>query len=244
MFSSVPRGAESITAGFRGPTPEEAAELALDPYNADNRFRGIQLLSTAYFGGDDPYVRLYLDGVDDEDPGVRWVSIRALGRHGDPEHVGLIIAGLSDPDTQVRAESARALQRLHDETAVDALIRATNPEFEPEPSVRAEAAHALGQYAQSRVVQALVARLDDSSLAVNRNTRAALRTLTGQDFKFDRRAWIDWIDGAEDLFASRTPYTYPVFERDKTLVEWLPFVPEPPNEAGSTPVGMMPPGSE
>ncbi len=244
VFDSVPRGAETITAGFTGPTPEEAADLALDPYNADNRFRGIQLLSNADFGGNDPYIRLYLDGVDDRDPGVRWVSIRALGRHGDPEHVPLIINGMSDVDAQVRAESARALQRLHAESAVDPLIRSTDLEFEPDPAVRAEAAHALGQYAQSRVVQALVASLEDPSLAVNRNTRQALQTLTGQDFKFDRGAWVAWIDETDDLFAARTPYTYPVFERDKRLVEWLPFMPEPPNEAESTPVGMMPPGSE
>lgn len=242
MMDSIPRGAESISAAWSGPTPSQAAEMALDQYNADNRFRGIQLLSNADFGGNDPYVQLYLDALDDEDAGVRWVGVRALGRHGDPAHVGLILERLLDSDAQVRAESARALQRLHDPSAVEPLVRAMDPEFESEVIVRAEAAHALGQYRQARVVQSLIARLDDASLAVNRNTLASLRTLTGQDFGLDRRAWLAWVDRSEDLFAGGTPYTYPVFSRDKSLIEWLPFVPPPPNESESTPVGMPPGG--
>lgn len=239
-FESVPRGANSLLAVFEGPTPSEAADMALDPYNPDNRFRGIQLLANADFGGQEPYVPLYIDSLDDGDPGVRWIGVRALGRHGDPEHVPLILERLGDEDTLVRAEAARALQRLHNDAALDPLLNAIDPEAEPEPSVRAEAAHALGQYAEPRVVQALIARLDDPSLAVNRNTLVALRTLTGQDFGLDQRAWLDWVDATPDLFAARQPYTYPVFQRDKTLLEWLPFVPPPPNEAESTPVGLPP----
>ncbi|GJM19971.1 MAG: hypothetical protein DHS20C14_21840 [Phycisphaeraceae bacterium] len=242
-FDSIPRGAESVTQVFSGPTPAEAAEMALDEYNPDNRFRGVQLLSNADFGGNEPYMRLYVDAVTDADAGVRWAGVRALGRHGNPEHVEMIVGRLNDKDTLVRAEAARALQRLHDPAAVDALIRSTEPDIEPEPSVRAEAAHALGQYAQTRVVQALIERLDDPSLAVNRNTLEALTTLTGQDFKYDRRAWLDWADGAGNLFAAKRPYTYPVFARDKNLLEWLPFMSPPPNEAESTPVGMMPDGA-
>lgn len=240
VMDSVPRGADSLLQVFEGPTPTEAAELALDKYNPDNRFRGVQLLANADFGGQEPYIPLYVDALKDEDPGVRWIGVRALGRHGDPEHVPMIIERLHDSDTLVRAESARTLQRLHNPVAIDALLNAIDPEAEPEASVRAEAAHALGQYAEPRVVQALIARLDDSSLAVNRNTLVALRTLTGQDFGLDRRAWLDWVDATPDLFAARQPYTYPVFQRDKKLVEWLPFVSPPPNEAESTPVGLPP----
>ena len=240
MFDSIPRGAESVTEIFRGPSPTEAADMALDPYDPDRRFRGIQLLANSDFGGQEPYVALYIDGLDDQDAGVRWASVAAIGRHGDPEHVELIVDHLTDPDVGVRTEAARALQRLHNDIAVPALMAATDPANESEPAVRAEAANALGQYAEQRVVQALIARLSDPSLSVNHNTLESLQTLTGQNFGLDQRAWVAWVDETEDVFAARKPYTYPVFARDKTIVEWLPFVPEPPNEAESTPVGMIP----
>jgi len=242
-FDNVEPGATSLFEVFAPQeSPGDAAAMALDEYDPDSRFTGTRLLANAYFGGEEVYIELYEDAVTDEDAGVRWAGVRALGLHGSPDHVPLIIERLVDePDRLVRAEAARALQRIHNPIATDPLLRAMDEEFEADPEVRAGAAHALGQYAEPRVVQALIASLNDPALVVNYSTIHALRTLTGQDFGIETRAWLDWYDATDNLFAARTAYTYPAFERDKRLLEYLPFMPPPPNETASTPVGMPPP---
>jgi HEAT repeat protein len=232
------RGANSILAIGAPPAPEDAAELALDPYDADKRARGTRLLADANFGGADVYLRLYEDAVGDEDSGVRQAGVRALGLHGGPEHAPLIAERLTDDDRLVRVAAGRALQRLHNPEVVPALIRAIDAEREEEAPVRSEAAHALGQYREPRVLQALIAGLADSSLAVNTATIESLETLTGQNFGLDAAAWLGWLRRADDPFLAGRVYAYPGFQRDQRLIEYLPFVPGPPNEPPGAPVGM------
>lgn len=214
--------------------------MATDPYSAENRYKGTTLLSNADFGGDTVYMSLYLDGVDDPDSGVRSAAVRALGRHGDPEHVGVILEALKDSEDQVRLEAARALQRVHSPLAVSALIEKIDEDKEKVADIRAAAADALGQYLQPEVVKALVGALRDSRLVVNNRVQHSLLILTGQNFGLDRRAWIDWYNAAPDMFAGAQPYTYPIFNRKKRIVEYLPMIPPPPNETTSIPVGMDP----
>lgn len=240
-FSDVPRGSTSLLQVLTPQTaPAEAAEMAIDPYSPERRYRGTTLLSNADFGGQPVYIELYVDAIDDEDPGVRAAGVRALGRHGEPVHVPLLVGRLTDPDRMVRIAAARALQRVHNDAAVPGLLVAIQESREPDIDVRVAAAEALGQYAQPRVVQGLIAALADPRLSVNHAVRSSLVTLTGQDFGVDRRAWLDWYDSTEDTFAGRQPYVYPAFSREKRLIEYLPFVPPPPNEAASSPVGVDP----
>lgn len=247
-------GAGSILQAVAPPSPSEAAVWAIDPYDANKRYRGTTLLANAYFGGEPVYVALYVDNVDDPDPSVRAAAVRALSNHGDASHAALLAERLGDADPLVRLEAARALQRIHSPAVVEALLRHL-PEFtlgrpdqgipdsgEPSAEVRAEVAGALGQYAENRVVLALIAALADRALPVNRNALESLRTLTGQDFGLDRRAWVEWFNDAEDVFAARTVYTYPVFNRPKKLIEYLPFIPGPPNEEPAPPAGLPRPG--
>lgn len=240
-FEGVPRGTDSLLQVFRPQTsPAEAADMAIDPYSPDRRSKGTTLLSNADFGGEPVYVELYLDAVADADPGVRAAGVRALGRHGDPEQAPLIVERLTDADRMVRIEAARALQRIHNPVAVPALLNAVQESKETDPDVRVAAADALGQYAEARVIQGLIGALADSRLAVNFAVRRSLVTLTGQDFAVDRRAWLNWQDTTPDLFAGRQPYVYPAFSREKRPIEYLPFMPPPPNETASTPVGLDP----
>lgn len=242
------RGATSLFQVMAPPDPLVAAEMAINPWDADARARGTMLLANSYFGGEDPYHALYLDRASDEDPNVRAAALRGLSLHGLPEDAPVLAAALADPNTRVRLEAARALQRVHNPEAIDALILSTRlPEpgsvertGEPEPTIRAEATHALGQYAEPRVVQPLISALDDRFLAVNDAARDALTTLTGQDFGLNRKAWLEWYGDADAPFARRTSYIYPAFHRSKFFWEYIPFLPGPPNETASTPVGFPP----
>jgi len=231
-------GSRTLLEAFAPPTPVEAVDMAFDTENPDRRFRGTMLLANAPWGGEDVYLRLYEEYANDEDTNVRAAAMRALGNHGVPEHVPLIAQNVDDESRLVRIEAVEALQRLHNAEAIDALLGRLDPDTEPETEIRAEAAHALGQYADRTVVQALIASLDDRSLAVNSNARDALKTLTGEDFGFNRREWQAWYNETARPFEGRTPYVYPVFRRKRSWLEYLPFVPPPPNEAPGNPVGL------
>lgn len=218
---------------------------AQDPYDADKRTRGTLGLSMTAAGGDSVYVALYATNAKDAEPSVRAASARALGRHGGPEQASLLIDLLKDTDAGVREEAARALQRIHDPAAVDSLLAAMRePEGtrpgEEESKVRAQAALALSQYRERRVVQGLIGGLADTSLSVNRNSLAALRTLTGQDLGYDQRRWLEWTRGAGDLFAGAVVFQFPAYSREPWLYERLPlpFVKQPPNEPTGAPAGM------
>lgn len=236
---------ESIFGLFAPPKPAEAAAWSQDPYDADKRYRGTNLLANAPFGGEDVYVRMYASKLGappatepDPDPGVRGIAARALGMHGDPASADLILPLLKEKDKNVRLEAARALQRIHNPKTVEPLMPLLVPKAEPEADVRSEVAIGLGQYAERRVVQSLVGALDDDSLLVTTNVRRSLETLTGKDFGEDQRAWLKWLGETQDIFVERKAFMYPVFQRDKYWYEYLPFVPPPPNEISGTPIGL------
>lgn len=232
------RGTDSVLDLWAEPTAAEAVEMALDKYDADKRYRGTLLLSTMPFAGEELYMKLFVDNAQDVDPGVRTAATRAVANHGGPEHVPLLIERLTDSDRLVRIEAARGLQRIHSAIAIGPLILSIDTGNESDPAVRSEAADALGQYAENKVLESLIASLDDTNLAVNSRTLSSLRTLTGQDYGFDRRAWLDWFKATDNPFAARSVYTFPAFNRDKSFLEYLPFFPPPPNEASTAPVGM------
>ncbi len=233
-------GARSIFQVFETESPSEAAASAIDPFDPDRRYRGTLLLANAPWASSPVYIKVFTDNAKDEDPGVRAAAIRGISNHGSPDLAPLVLVCLRDTDAAVRLEAARALQRLHYPDAVPALVDAINPEIEPDVQVRSEAAIALGQYAQGTVIDALIKALDDENLAMNRGTLLSLRTLTGQDFGYDRAAWAAWNKAESQTFAARSVYMYPVFNRDKRWFEHIPFVPPPPNEATSTPAGLPP----
>ncbi len=232
-------GASTLTEALSPPTPTQAAERALSD-NPDQRAQGTLLLANAPFGGGDPYIRMYEDYIDDPAPTVRAAATRALGNHGEPRHAQMIAVNLKDPQKIVRLEAARALQRVHNPEMIEPLIWSLQRDNEQEVDVRAEVAQALGQYPDGRVLQQLIAALGERQLRVTHSALASLRTLTGQDFGLDRRAWLSWVQESANPFAARAAYVYPVYERDRTWLEFLPFVPPPPNEKAANPTGLDP----
>lgn len=232
-----------LSLALRQPSPSQAADMAMNPYDPNARYRGTLLLANAPFAGEPVYLELFEDNIDDPDPSVRTASARALALHGQRRHAEMLVKALADPDRLVRVEAARGLQRIHDPGAIPALIAATVEDNEPAPDVRAEACHALGQYTQPLVFEALVAALNDRRLVVVRNAQRALHYLTGRDLGVDGRDWIDWRAQTTNLFAGQVAYQYPIFSRARTWIEYLPFIPRPPNEIPASPVGYEPPAA-
>jgi HEAT repeat protein len=231
---------ESVLAPlFNNTTEFDAVVWANDEYDADKRARGTAMLAFSPVGGKPDYVRiLYVRYLTDKDANVRAVAVTALGRHGSPDHVPLIVPLLKDPSRSVRFAAACTLQRLHNPVAVTPLLDSLDPRTEPDGAIRAEVADALGQYAEPRVLDGLAAALDDSDIVVNQRALASLKTLTGQSLPADRRAWTRWLHTTTTPFAGRTTYFYPAYSRSRTLLEHIPFIPQPPNEVPGQPIGM------
>ena len=239
VFDGYQPGATSLLSVFEPTTPDQAADWALDEYDANNRYQGLVLLANADFGGQPIYLNLYRERISDVDPGVRQAAVRALGLHGEPSDAITIAEMLqNDDDRLVRMTCARALQRLHNPEAIDALIQRMDFEAEQHAEVRAEAAHALGQYRDPLVLQNLIAALDDRSLTVNHNAMQSLETLTGQSLGYDTAIWLAWVEDHPQPFAAARQYTYPGFNRPRHPVEWLPFIPQPPKAPEAPPVGL------
>lgn len=238
--SAMRPGAKSVLDAFAPPSPEEAARMAIDEFDANRRLQGMQLLAGASFAGEPLYLDLFRKSTKDTDAGVRAVGARAVGTHGQPEDVPTLVALLKDDDDAVRVEAARALQRLHNDVAVPPLLDAINSSKESDERVRREAALALGQYKDTRVAESLIAALDDESVGVNFAVRDSLRVMTGQDLGLARKDWATWYREAKQPFAGGSAYQFPVYTREKRLWEYLPFVHQPAIETPASPAGLSP----
>ena len=211
-------------------SPREIAQQAVNPsLDADKRRRAIEQLSSATWGGEEPYLRLYRVYVDypDDDDTIISVCVRALGRHGTPEDVPRLTKMLGPspvykPPVYVRWEAAKSLQRIHDPSAVSPLITAAT--HDQEPDVRMAAVKALAQYDQPAVFDALVGALNDRHFAVRHSALESLKTLTGQDLGPDIRQWIDWgRQHRSSLFADRQPYLWQPYEKPPGLWDKMQF---------------------
>ena len=231
---------DSVLEFFQPPSPQQAVAWAVDPFDADKRYRGLLLISNAAFGGDSLYVRMYEQAATDGDAGVRAMAIRALGRHGGPDNAPLIISLLGDDSELVRWEASRALQRIYAPQSVPALIERVNAEREQSVQVRESAAVALGQYPEPRVMQALFSALNDRRLSVNMAAHRSLNILTGEDHGLGARDWIRWYNDSRDPFANRREFEYPVFQRSSEWWEHITPWSSPPNEVAGRPAGAPP----
>lgn len=85
-----------------------------------------------------------LDGLASEDPRVRTLALRAIGRQGPDQRAAAphLLRLLSDPDPMVRSMAASSLGRVGAAEAVPALVAALG---DPVVPVRFWAAEALGR---------------------------------------------------------------------------------------------------
>lgn len=206
---------------FFPPKPSEVARDAFNVYDPDTRRRSLALLSSAKFGGEEPYVRVYRLLSDDQDATVKAAAIKALGEHGGVEDVKIILPHLKDEAAFVRWESAKALQKIHSTEAVGPLIDAMKDD---DADVRMAVAYALGQYAEPRVVNVLISALDDQEFGVVEAARHSLSMLTGQDFPGDGPPWQKWAEAnRKDLFKAQQKYVWQPYVQPRGFVQKMQF---------------------
>jgi len=235
----------NMGAGFIPTTPREAALMAVDQYDPNNRRQGITMLANSNFGGAPEYLAMYRDYVtEDRDPLVRAAAIKALARFGDADDAKLIAPWLSrskTQSTQVRRAAASALQRLHHTSVVSVLLSSLKDPDE-ENHVRAAVATALGQYPENQVFVGLIAALQANDLAINQSASQSLRMLTGQVFGTDWDAWYEWgrrvVDTNTDLFAAQSVYQYPTYQYEKRWWDSIVFWENRIHERPDVPAGL------
>jgi HEAT repeats len=215
-------GDDSILAPLSPPKPGVVARDAFNLSDPDRRRRAIAMLSSASFGGEEMYVRMYRLLIDDPDATVRAACAKALGTHGGVEDAKLLVRRMEDSSDVVRWQCAKGLQRIHNPVAIAPLTKAMAGDESED--VRMAAAFALGQYAEPGVYNALVAALDDQDYSVVSAARRSLKTLTGYDFGSDGGLWLIWAQRHRgNLFEHRETYVWQPFDKPPTFLDHLQF---------------------
>ncbi len=214
---------DTITSDFQWlgsqlspPTPGEAATWAVDPTNPSLQRQGLALLSSASFGGNEEYLKLYRVYVEESiDPLVKSAAITALSHHGTAEDAFIIAKQLDSPNAQVRLAAAKGLQRMYQPRVEQVIWDKLTVAEEDDSTIRVELALALGMYRTDAAFQALVAALDQPELAVNRASEWSLWTMTGQSHGLDRRAWLTWYEATpvKSRFTPATDYLFLTYQR-------------------------------
>jgi HEAT repeat protein len=204
--------ADEIIKSITGPSRKELALQALNPDDPDGRRRATLELSDRDWGLEEPYTKIYVLQVDDENPQVRSAAMTALGRTGDPNFLPQLLTGLEDPHEQVRIDAAIALQRVHGLEAIGPLK--THAGADDSYHVRVEAIEALAQYQREDVVELLITLLDDPQFGVRYTARQTLVGLTGEDCGYDTACWRQTLADKQDLFA-------PAPDADRPWWDWL-----------------------
>jgi HEAT repeats len=176
-----------------GKTPLADVRKMEDKENPDARRQGIYALASKNWGQVEPYTKRYRQiAQTDTDAGVRAAAIRALNASRDRAAVPVFIAALSDANPSVRLQAAKALSNVPDASAVEALSRTLGNQTE-QRDVRIAAAEALRHYRTIGVVRVLAGTLGGKDFGVAWQSRWSLRILTGRDFQYNERAWLEYL---------------------------------------------------
>ena len=187
IFVDFPVRLYDYAAG-RTPTADVAA--VEDSKLPDRRRVGINKLVSRDFGKAPPYTTRYGQIAQfDSDPSVRATAIRALNRSRDGSATGKFIDALADESPSVRLEAAKALSNVPNEASIPALLKLFNNANEG-IDVRIAAADALRQYRSLEIARALVNVLSDRDFGLAWQARQSLRTITGDDKRYDQSAWL------------------------------------------------------
>ena len=189
--------------GVDSETPTEMAAGAFDETDPDVRRVAIEKLSHKKWALREPYLKRFATLTNpklEEDPSVRAVAVRTLGKAGDTKYHPQIIAALDDPSSVVRWDAAKVLDNLPTDKAVTKLQWLAIRKSEP-LDVRAAAAKALRHYRTDPVYKTLLRCLDDENFTVRMAAHESLVYMTGRDRGFLPEKWAQSPDqiGKETL---------------------------------------------
>jgi hypothetical protein len=170
-----------------------AARKMADTTSADKRVEGTLRLVDFKFARQGIYLKGYAyEARDTEDFTVRAAGLRALNRCRAQGYSWLFLQAINDDQPLVRLEAADALGNIPDDQAVP-LLEIHMGDAEPDENVRIASTEALRNYHTSEVMHALVGELEDHDFAVAWQARQSLELLTGQDFRYDPKAWLNYL---------------------------------------------------
>ncbi|MDP9172520.1 MAG: HEAT repeat domain-containing protein [Planctomycetota bacterium] len=180
---------------FSHDTPATAARKMLDQNSADSRRDGTLRLVNFEFARQGPSLKLYAHEAADPDYTVRAAGLRALNRSRARDQTAVMIRSLEDDQALVRLEAADALGNVPDPAAIQPLLEHLQNDLYRD--VRIACAEALRNYSNAEVTHSLVDMLGDKDFSVAWQSRQSLALLTGQDFRYDQRAWLAYISTAK-----------------------------------------------
>jgi hypothetical protein len=193
LIALAASGGCQLMDNMRGDTPRRAVLRMENQESADQRRQGVIYLMARDFGRRPPYTERYEQiARTDSHPHVRAIALRALNRSREPGATDVFIESLADPSDRVRLEAAKGLANIPADGAAPALIRLVRNREENQ-DVRIAAADALRHYRRTDVAQALIDQLDQRAFGIAWQSRRSLRKLTGQDFRYDVAAWLQYI---------------------------------------------------
>ncbi|MEX2185333.1 MAG: HEAT repeat domain-containing protein [Pirellulales bacterium] len=139
------------------------------------------------------------------DPAVRIEIVKALGDTRSASATAVLRAGLGyprpDPDAEVRVAICESWGHIGGDEARSMLASALANDTDGD--VRIQAACSLGEFKDSGNMQSLAAALEDSNIAVQHYAMQSMKSVSGQDFGEDAKAWREYArSGAA---SSQTP---------------------------------------
>jgi hypothetical protein len=192
-FSGVGHAIDLMT----GKTPIRDVRMMEDRESADQRRMGIYRLAARDFGQREPYTKRYQQiAQSDPDHTVRAAAVRALNASRDRSAVPVFIAALADKNEMVRLQAAKALSNVPDPSAADPLSRTLGNQVETK-DVRIAAAEALRHYKSMGVGRVLAGALTSRDFGIAWQARWSLRILTSHDYRYDERAWLEFLTGPQ-----------------------------------------------
>jgi hypothetical protein len=165
-----------------------------DTRSPDNQREGMLRLTDFQFARHGIYIGGYaIFARNSTDFTVRAAGLRALNRCRAKGYTVLFLESLSDDQPLIRLEAADALSNIPDPEAVPLLMIHMGADAEPSTDVRVACADALRCYHTTEVMRALAEVLNDQDFGVAWQARQSLELMTGQDFRYDTRAWLNYI---------------------------------------------------
>lgn len=191
LFGGIGQALDNLT----GKTPLRAVTMIQNPHSADQRRKGIYRLVKREFAQRPRYTRRYQQiAQSDPDATVRAAAIRALNASREKSAVPIFIAALSDESDMVRLQAAKALSNIPDPAAAEPLSRVLGNQAETR-DVRIAASEALRHYRNPDVARVLVGTVGGRDFSIAWQSRWSLKILTGNDYGYDERKWLEYIAG-------------------------------------------------